>query len=514
MRPALEGANIVNKAAWVLVAPTVALTALCDPAIAQVQGEDPVRRQAEELAAEASRKFGEVLKGQVPDPAPPRRADEPGTEAGGDPTLNVLLYWLDYSEHEYRGIMRRLALEGRGSGWDPVTLSWLKRSSQQFQSIMARLARAGAPAGKWDPVADADKRRLEGTAVAGRPATAAPSDAPWPTAGRHTDGGHAVGAEADKAAEASPADAAKEAAANRLALIKERAEAEARQAADQEAAAAAKAGTQERQEAAAAAAVPAAEAGKAESTRPLPEAGQAETAERPDEATGRHLEQANNQPPMPAREAQPPAAEVRAPEAAPAQTGEDLEAPAASPTAPASQLAQAGTGAAAAGGVAPTKEVRAPEAAPAQTGEDLEEPEATSPTASASQLAQAGTGAAAAGGVAPANGTAVPPIPAASAPSQRRVSQIAKTAVPKMRLRKIAGLTASDRCETAGASVQLPGWYVVKKGDTLWAIAERHYGAGARYRRIYKANQGRLPRGPDWIVPCQHLYLPPQRRRA
>ena len=83
-----------------------------------------------------------------------------------------------------------------------------------------------------------------------------------------------------------------------------------------------------------------------------------------------------------------------------------------------------------------------------------------------------------------------------------------------MRLRKIAGLTASDRCETAGASVQLPGWYVVKKGDTLWAIAERHYGAGARYRRIYKANQGRLPRGPDWIVPCQHLYLPPQRRRA
>ena len=327
MRPALEGANIVNKAAWVLVAPTVALTALCDPAIAQVQGEDPVRRQAEELAAEASRKFGEVLKGQVPDPAPPRRADEPGTEAGGDPTLNVLLYWLDYSEHEYRGIMRRLALEGRGSGWDPVTLSWLKRSSQQFQSIMARLARAGAPAGKWDPVADADKRRLEGTAVAGRPATAAPSDAPWPTAGRHTDGGHAVGAEADKAAEASPADAAKEAAANRLALIKERAEAEARQAADQEAAAAAKAGTQERQEAAAAAAVPAAEAGKAESTRPLPEAGQAETAERPDEATGRHLEQANNQPPMPAREAQPPAAEVRAPEAAPAQTGEDLEEP-------------------------------------------------------------------------------------------------------------------------------------------------------------------------------------------
>ena len=451
MRPALEGANIVNKAAWVLVAPTVALAALCDPAIAQAQGEDPVRRQAEELAAEASRKFSEVLQGQVPDAAPPRRADELGSEAGRDPTLNVLLYWLDYSEHEYRGIMRRLALEGRGSGWDPVTLSWLKRSSQQFQSIMARLARAGAPAGKWDPVADADKRRLEGTAVAGRAATVAPSDAPGPTVGPQTDGGHA---KAENVAEASPADAANQAAANRLALLKERAEAEARLAADLKAAAEAMAGTQERQEAATAPAVPAAEPGKAEST-------QDETAERPAEATGRHLEQAKNQPPMPAPGSEPPAAEVRAAEAAPAKTGEDLAEPEASPTAPASQLAQAETGAAAAGGVAP----------------------ATSPTVPA-------------------------PIPAASAPSQRRVSQIARTAVPKMRLRKIAGLTAADRCKTAGASVELPGWYVVKKGDTLWAIAERHYGAGARYRRIYKANQGRLRRGPDWIVPCQHLYLP------
>ena len=30
--------------------------------------------------------------------------------------------------------------------------------------------------------------------------------------------------------------------------------------------------------------------------------------------------------------------------------------------------------------------------------------------------------------------------------------------------------------------------YVVKKGDTLWAIAQRTYGDGKQYRRIVAAN--------------------------
>jgi nucleoid-associated protein YgaU len=62
--------------------------------------------------------------------------------------------------------------------------------------------------------------------------------------------------------------------------------------------------------------------------------------------------------------------------------------------------------------------------------------------------------------------------------------------------------------------VALPGWYVVKTGDTLWAIAERHYGAGARYRTIFLANRERLKRGPDLIMPCQQLYLPQHHRRG
>ncbi|MBO0742826.1 MAG: LysM peptidoglycan-binding domain-containing protein [Hyphomicrobiaceae bacterium] len=72
--------------------------------------------------------------------------------------------------------------------------------------------------------------------------------------------------------------------------------------------------------------------------------------------------------------------------------------------------------------------------------------------------------------------------------------------------------TGSRSCETAGAAIALPGWYVVKEGDTLWSIAERHYGAGRRYKRIYAANRRRI-RSAHWIEPCQRVYLPVPLRR-
>ena len=68
-------------------------------------------------------------------------------------------------------------------------------------------------------------------------------------------------------------------------------------------------------------------------------------------------------------------------------------------------------------------------------------------------------------------------------------------------------------CETGGTAVDLPGWYVVKRGDTLWSIAERHYGAGRRYKRIYAANRRRI-RSAHWIEPCQRIYLPRPLRRS
>lgn len=48
---------------------------------------------------------------------------------------------------------------------------------------------------------------------------------------------------------------------------------------------------------------------------------------------------------------------------------------------------------------------------------------------------------------------------------------------------------------------------VVRRGDTLWHIAERRYGAGIRYTAIYKDNRKQI-RNPHWIYPGQEFSLP------
>ena len=68
-------------------------------------------------------------------------------------------------------------------------------------------------------------------------------------------------------------------------------------------------------------------------------------------------------------------------------------------------------------------------------------------------------------------------------------------------------IAASAGCRTAGSRARRPGWYVVRGGDTLWSIAEVHYGTGERCRRILNANSRRLQRSSD-IFPCQQIYLP------
>ncbi|MGO4685116.1 LysM peptidoglycan-binding domain-containing protein [Hyphomicrobium sp. 2TAF46] len=63
------------------------------------------------------------------------------------------------------------------------------------------------------------------------------------------------------------------------------------------------------------------------------------------------------------------------------------------------------------------------------------------------------------------------------------------------------------RCRAAGEKVLLPGRYTVARGDTLWRIALRHYGSGAYFKRIYRANRNVI-RDPSHIYTCQRLYLP------
>jgi len=49
--------------------------------------------------------------------------------------------------------------------------------------------------------------------------------------------------------------------------------------------------------------------------------------------------------------------------------------------------------------------------------------------------------------------------------------------------------------------------YVVQRGNSLWRIARRAYGAGMRYVVIYSANPDRI-RNPDKIYPGQVFKIP------
>lgn len=72
----------------------------------------------------------------------------------------------------------------------------------------------------------------------------------------------------------------------------------------------------------------------------------------------------------------------------------------------------------------------------------------------------------------------------------------------------------------------MPEWcYTVKRGDSLWSIAEHCLGQGLRWREVWRLNQdtilteqkknprfrdGSFKYGPDWIFPGTKLMLPAQ----
>jgi nucleoid-associated protein YgaU len=68
--------------------------------------------------------------------------------------------------------------------------------------------------------------------------------------------------------------------------------------------------------------------------------------------------------------------------------------------------------------------------------------------------------------------------------------------------------------DTSDLKIQQPGqqstMYTVKKGDTLWAIAEKHYGKGkgAKHTEIVKANSPPV-KDPNLIQPGWVLRIPP-----
>ena len=68
---------------------------------------------------------------------------------------------------------------------------------------------------------------------------------------------------------------------------------------------------------------------------------------------------------------------------------------------------------------------------------------------------------------------------------------------------------ASDEAKDSSGSDQWDAaqYHEVKKGETLWKIAEQYYGDGSLYPKIFEANRDIL-KNPDVIKVGQKLRIP------
>ncbi|HEX5633287.1 MAG TPA: LysM peptidoglycan-binding domain-containing protein [Gemmatimonadales bacterium] len=66
----------------------------------------------------------------------------------------------------------------------------------------------------------------------------------------------------------------------------------------------------------------------------------------------------------------------------------------------------------------------------------------------------------------------------------------------------------SSAAERAPAGDAAPRTYEVRKGDSLWKIAQQAYGDGNKWKLIAEANRELVP-NPDLIQPGQVLTIPP-----
>lgn len=77
-------------------------------------------------------------------------------------------------------------------------------------------------------------------------------------------------------------------------------------------------------------------------------------------------------------------------------------------------------------------------------------------------------------------------------------------ALPKVN--KVTG-KKENAAAASQANPKSSGYYVVKSGDSLWTIAKKYYGDGAKCNIIYNANKDKL-KNPSLIYPGQRLKIP------
>ena len=85
--------------------------------------------------------------------------------------------------------------------------------------------------------------------------------------------------------------------------------------------------------------------------------------------------------------------------------------------------------------------------------------------------------------------------------NMKRAEAEAAEPVPDAGISTAAATVADGKREDAART------YTVVSGDTLWKIAEREYGNGSHYMKIFEANSDVLEH-PDRIFPGQKLVIP------
>lgn len=68
---------------------------------------------------------------------------------------------------------------------------------------------------------------------------------------------------------------------------------------------------------------------------------------------------------------------------------------------------------------------------------------------------------------------------------------------------KADGMNIADGSQIAGEDE----FYIIKKGDTLWKIAEHAYGNGSKYTKIVEVNR-EVIKNADLIFPGQKIRIP------
>ncbi|MEO0422522.1 MAG: peptidoglycan-binding protein LysM [Pseudomonadota bacterium] len=71
----------------------------------------------------------------------------------------------------------------------------------------------------------------------------------------------------------------------------------------------------------------------------------------------------------------------------------------------------------------------------------------------------------------------------------------------------LEGVAEVEEAIVADSGAAEPVFHTVASGDTLWAIAEKTLGSGAKYMSIFEANKPMLS-NPDRIYPGQVLRIP------